>query len=215
MNVYLYQNNTEKILQNAYIGDYQWLILPTTVCYYPFIDNNTDATWQTTLSSWWTKQTLWYRFSWSSAITLWGNKLSVFSSFWIKPNSIGRNANALVWATDKWGSWYNVSHIGDYRNCAQFKTWWGSWYKSSTLWTVWQWMHLALWFNWTQAYVYKNWVKQVIVETSTYADMDTKSFLTSNGWEYNFDIAYFIADWTDREADIITFYNLTKSEFWL
>ena len=191
-------------------------ILDSTVCYFPFLENNTDKTWQTSLSSWWTKQTLWYRFSWSSEITLWWNKTSIFTSFRIKPNSINAYEwNALVWPTDKWINWYNIAHTWNFVNRAQFKTWW-SWYRSPTdLWTVWQRMHLWLWFNWTEAYVYKNWVKEVIVSATSYEEVVYKKFIIWNGWSYNFDIAYFIADWVDRESEIVNAFNRTKSKFWL
>lgn len=194
--------------------EFNWKILDSTVCYYPFIENNSDASWQTSLSNWWTKQSLWYRFSTYWNITLWWNKLSVFSSFRIKPNSIGSSGNALVWATDKWCNWYNIAHSWNFRNRAQFQTWW-NWYRSPTdLWVVWQRMHIAVWFNWTEAYVYKNWVKEIIVNTTSYDETIYKAFVQSNS-SFNFDVAYFISDWIDRESEIVRAYNRTKSIFWL
>lgn len=194
--------------------EFNWKILDSTVCYYPFLENNSDVTWQTSLSNWWTKQSLWYRFSTSWNITFWWNKLSVFSSFRIKPNSIGSSGNALVWPTDKWCNWYNISHSSNFRNRAQFQTWW-EWYCSPTdLWIVWQRMHIAVWFNWTEAYVYKNWVKEIIVSTTSYNEDIYKSLVQANS-SYNFDIAYFISDWIDRESEIVSAFNKTRSKFWL
>jgi hypothetical protein len=75
-------------------------------------------------------------------------------------------------------------------------------------------MHIAVWFNWTEAYVYKNWVKEIIVNTTSYDETIYKAFVQSNS-SFNFDVAYFISDWIDRESEIVRAYNRTKSIFWL
>ena len=53
MNVYLYQNNTEKILKNIYIGEYGWKPWANTLLYCPLDTANwtNDITWNYTLSS--------------------------------------------------------------------------------------------------------------------------------------------------------------------
>lgn len=213
--MWVYIGSTE--LKNAYIGEYNWMgVLPSTVCSYPFIENNTDLTWKTTLSSGGTKQTIGYKFSWTSDISYGsgGTATSIFASYRIKSNrAYGTNGNCLIGGTEKWRMGYNLAHVGGYQNAVQFSNW--TWYKSSTLWTVDTWMHIAYWFNWTEAYVYKDWVKQVIATSTTYEEAVNKYFIDRNWSQYDVTVAYFLIDWIDREGEIVPFFNETKSQFWL
>ena len=62
MNVYLYQNNTEKILKNIYIGEYGWKPGENTLFYYEFENNFNDSSgkWNNiTTTSW-----VWYTTQW-------------------------------------------------------------------------------------------------------------------------------------------------------
>ena len=207
----------ESELKNAYIGeDYSiWRILNSTLLYYPFEENNTDATGNTTLSNWGSKQTLWYTFSWSSDITYTSSKESIFCSFRIKTNASGStSSNALIWCTDKWQMGYNQSHWWWYINTVQFHDNNGR-YKSWTLLSQWQWTHLAYWYNWTEAYVYKNWVKSIIQSTNNYVTTVTHNLTKGNGGTYNFTIADRILDWVDRENEIVNHFEATKSIYWV
>jgi len=61
MNVYLYQNNTEKILKNAYIGEV-WTPTSNTLLYMEFNNNLNDSSWKWVSISW---SGIWYEDIWN------------------------------------------------------------------------------------------------------------------------------------------------------
>ena len=87
--VYIYQSWTETELKNAYIGEWTpYTPTSSTIAYYPFISDQTDQTWNTSIPATWSKQTIWYRFT-SGSSTLWitipsNKQTSRFYSCWTK-----------------------------------------------------------------------------------------------------------------------------------
>ena len=105
MNVYLYQNNTEKILKNAYIWEYMLPYTPTanTVFYYPLIDNQSDVTGNTTLSATLTKENIWYKITNTTCEVNWSNNKNLrFMSYWIYFNSTTSWSYNQIWVTVNW-----------------------------------------------------------------------------------------------------------------
>ena len=198
-------------------------VLSSTQCYYPFQENNIDKTGKTSLSSWWTKETWWYRFQNTSLTFSWDDSVSTFCSFWIKVNSNIEQVSSDswingIWVTRKWAMCLNLNHKNSwFVNTIQFWDW-STWYKSGAWLTKWQWYHVAFWFNWSQAYMYINWIKTIIKTGSSYRNTSGDyKYIINYQWWHAIDvvIADFIKDTVDRESDIIPFYNDSKSRYWL
>lgn len=203
--------------------DSTWLITDNTFCYYPFSENGNDSTWNTTLSTQWTKSTLWYTFNFNGTAINFNKTLSWtrFCSFWFKWVSWNTASNNLqIWVVWKWSMCLNYSHTW---------SWWtnsvqannnSTWYKYGTVYTLWQRWHLAYWYNWTEYYVYVNWVKHVITTwTAPWSSESESKFIWSqytwSSYAYNFIISDFILDKADRESEIVAHFNATKSLYWL
>ena len=132
MNVYLYQNNTEKILKNIYIGEYKW-----TVQTFDF-QNNWSLNWTAVSVYWqpnyvtWEWWTIWtsYTALYQSAIKpptsvfggtlkkikIWMYKWIVWSSYppdnhavgaWMSSINSSLNPCVLYW-TNQWSWWINL-----------------------------------------------------------------------------------------------------------
>lgn len=213
MNIYIYADKDYSI----------WDTSSSTFCYYPFSDNNTDSTWNTTLSAWWTKQTLWYNFnySWTTinfSKTLTWTRFCSFRFKWISWDAASNNLQVgIIWI---WRMCLNFSHTGSWYPKTIQSNIDGNWQKYWPVYTIWQWVHLAYWYNWTEAYCYVNWVKTTIATWSTPWSSETESkFIgsqyTGSGYTYSFNIADFIIDTVDRESEIVPHFNATKSLYWI
>lgn len=196
-----------------------WSVLNSTQCYYKLFKDQTDETWKTSLNVLWTKEALWYRFHNQNVTYSWTNSVTTFCSFRIKVNSniwLWAYINQ-VWYIWKWWMCYNPLHINNtFVNASQFSNW-STWYVKDSWIVKWQWYHVAFWYNWTQAYCYVNWVKQVIVNSSSYRNDSTDEYryiLNYRWWETDITVSDFIKDTVDRESEIITAFNKTKSRFW-
>lgn len=216
------QDDTIIVVQtNSITTQFWWWrdILSSTQCYYELFNNQTDKTGKTSLNVSLTKDSIWYRIHNQNVLFSWNNSVSTFCSFRIKVNSNIWQWDYInqVWYTWKWWMCYNPLHNNsEFVNQIQFGNWYTRYTKNS--WIVkWTWYHVAFWFNWTQAYMYINWVKTVIVNSTSYRNTSGEEYryiLHYNWWETDITIADFIKDTVDRESDIITAFNKTKSRFW-
>lgn len=215
----------EHELKNAYIGEVgNWDILSSTICYYPFKNNNTDLTWNTTLNKSGTKQTIGYEFS-SSTSNDWVytenySNMSTFLSarLYIKSPTVWATSSAPWWIgyLAKGKMRYNCIHQAT-PDCIQFSYNSSTWKNTRVYGVNNQWFHLAFWFNWTEAYFYKNWVKTVIQSTTspTIASQTAVYLLWADSWGYDIIASDFLVDSVDRESEIVNYYNATKSKYWL
>ena len=234
MNVYLYQNNTEKILKNDYIGEYWWAPWANTLAYYPLTATTTtqDKSWNwknmTNVNSvsfwtyWWVScgsfsltsstyllldETLWW---WAHAFTV---SIRLYRAnndskiiFW----------SAGSWSQNYWIQLYTVNWVITY-----------NWYSSSPVTTSTtipsaSWHNVIVTYNWTTIKVYMDWNTTPIsstnktlnianVRTVIWWDVNTSSY---SRWDWYLSEAIFEnKEWTTSE--ISDYYNQTKSNYWL
>lgn len=143
MGVYLYPNNTETLLKNAYIGEYpeRWQPWVNTLLYLPLnsVDTYTDKSWNnrgTTNTSvgFWTYQWVdcWY-FNGTSA------------HIQVTPFAFSSELSLLVWIYPAWYlSWYDGKIFDARRNSNAFTSRYGAY--TGTVWISW-------YINWTETFL--------------------------------------------------------------
>ena len=245
MGVYLYPNNTETELKNAYIGEYpeRWQPWANTVAYYPLTSTTTvnDLSGNGyTLSTHDTLPTFWI-YQWVDCASFNSNSLKTSSvnpwaywnyftvSLWIYSTSnwdrvpICNYYAQIEW----WPIWYNWGIRSHSSWSSIFKLMWGSNptfnLNSGTTW----WNHLLfIWDNWNLI-TYKNGVQQ---GTGTIGSVNNNGTLTIWAWwddweahEWHGCFWYFkwwiseviIEDKVRTAREIADYYNLTKSNYGL
>ena len=210
-------------LKNAYIGEYkEWNILSSTICYYPLKNNNTDFTWNTTINKSGTKQAIGYEFTWTNdwvRTSAYTNQSAFLSArLYIKTPTVWTSSSAPWWVgyLAKGKMRYNYIHQWT-PDCIQFNYNSSTWQNTRVYGVNNQWFHLAFWYNWTEAYYYKNWVKTIIQSTTSLvvASQNDVLILWADAASYDIILSDFIVDWVDRESEIVNYYNQTKSNYWL
>jgi len=228
MNVYLYQNNTEKILKNIYIGEYGWKPWSNTVAYYPLKEDVLDHSWNwvtLTNTQYLSKQSLWY--SWVASqwiaysyIELWfTNQDAKFISMWVKVNSSSWNTE--VWTLYKYGmSEYSPSHYDNSSISNKFYLFTNSsyyvWATSNWL-TFNEWHHITIWYDWSKVVISKDWVQETLYNWSWYDfwNQVVLCWIWSRG-NANYTLSECIVETVARTAqEISDYYNLTKANYWL
>ena len=188
--------------------------------YYPFKEDQLDKVWSSTIPITWTKQTLWYKFSWGSEYKLTNpNQNTRFVSFWVKVNSLITSAWACQTiftypAEVNYCAYNNATSFSNKFSCYVSTTgsttdkWKSFWNYSIPLW---QWVYLAYGTDGTKCIAYVNWALNW-----TYTTNSTLSrWMTFIRW---MDLTYseLIGEsvcWTAQEVQ--KYYNQTKSNYWL
>jgi hypothetical protein len=198
-----------------------WKPGANTIAYYPFTSDALDQTWNTTLSSSWTADTIWRRFTTNTTISsAWSTK---FISYWFKINSY--SSSGWQWVVQTWfiqSLWelsYTLSQASAFSSIvgtiSAFKN---SWYTSYDYKYVWidttQRHHIAYWYDWTNLIWYYDWVKYTIWSSyyNFWSDV-TLLRLINKSWDVTFsDLILETQTWTQDE--ITKYYNNTKSNYW-
>lgn len=179
--------------------------------YYPFTSNTTDQVWSTSLSLSWTKQTLWYRFSWNWTISNVSSS-QIFVSVWVKFNSTSSIYCQFLDATKDF--FYNFQHWQSAYH--KYFEWHNTSNTTKTLWpvntTTWVWYHFAYWWGNQTMIAYVNWNLVWSVANGNPNLSTTRKFV-----DYlNITVSELI--WESRvwSADEVSaYYNSTKSKYWL
>jgi len=244
MNVYLYQNNTEKILKNAYIGEV-WTPWDNTVAYYKFDWDTKDYSWNwldltaynityNTIASW---NSCAY-FNWASAYAL-NTTIDKTLSWWtqnIRVKKYRNNSDEVIcqiaitpqWQIT-WDWWWiirststqtgNISHTLYYNNFV-FEAVNNTWIAN------WTWMNVVAvaWSSGNKLYI--NW--QQVTATYNYWNSSTSfwsiRFNRLSAWRHQHVSAqYAQCELSNRilenrewtAKEVQDYYNLTKSNYWL
>ena len=224
--VYLYQNNSELAMKNAYIWEV-WTPWANTVAYYEFdwnlndsSGNNKNLSLYSWTASYWTTSggakyinfpnTCWTTY-WEDTISYGGTTLS----FWYKWNS-GYDAKPII---EIWASGYDIyGRISGDVTFEYFTSWpfpsysaWSNWHyytvvrdgnNNSKIYVDWQ---LVANGNWTWS-----WTRAVRFRFNQYGDSNTSS--NCNTWN----LSEVIFESRDRTVtELQHYYNLTKSNYGL
>jgi hypothetical protein len=219
MGVYLYPNNTETELKNAYIGEYWWHPWANTIAYYPFKNDILDETWNTSLSWSWTKDTIWYTFSTNNSIS--NASSTKFVSYWFKLNSYSGNWSSLWHISSLWELCYWVSQTRSY----SWMVWSIGFFKNSS-WSsysyknVWidtnQWHHIAYWYDGNNIVWYFDGIEYTIWSWYYNFGSDVILLRLWNDWATNVTFSDVILENAARTAqEIANYYNQTKSNYGL
>jgi hypothetical protein len=216
MNVYLYQNSTEKILKNAYIGEYGWKPWENTVAYYPFRSDILDHSWNNNNFTWWAytfsnnRITVTSKLSWPLIVpTSWTDARTIIA--WITAYSQWNWNSRYDYAT--WSSWPNwlLKNNSD-GAWVQLKIW-STWYDVKQT-TLSEFSLIVLVKNWNKLSWYVNWnlVNTVTMSTDQWSFQFPTTYSELQPWTY-WEIIVEDKIWTDSE--ISEYYNSTKSNYWL
>ena len=233
MNVYLYQNNTEKILKNIYIGEYGWKPWANTLFYYPLVENANDTSWNnrnwtasntTFSSSNWAYFRWWYS-AWSNwyvitpTFTMWS---TYTINTWLKAaETLSWNKEIDIHRRWTWGNLYVLFYI----NSSMIRCTLGNWSNygsditsSYSLDTSWH--NVVLVREWWNVKIYIDW-QQLASWNSTYSS-DPQYFYIGNdasnvaeyAWSSYFK-DYIMENKAQTAQEITDYYNQTKSNYWL
>ncbi len=221
MGVYLYPSGTETELKNAYIW---WVREPwsNTVLYYPFNSDQTDHVWSSSLDTTGTQQTLGYSFSPSNRAYVTNPPTTCrFINIWIK--WVSSSWNYVQWPSTYIGEvLYDFAHAKDNWNQKfQYKNWlnesiyWDAVRPSSNVvaTTTWPWYNMAYWTDGSKVVAYLNGSK--VWETAVNNGLWTVTTMTLCRY-WTFILSEFIGEsaiWSD--AEVLSYYNNTKSNYWL
>ena len=212
--VYIYQNNSELAMKNAYIGEYRvpWA---NTLAYYPFKDDTSDASghWYT-LDKAWSKQTIWYDFT--STVSI-GNSFPYStvktSMCWANIKGLTRNWTHQAWflRTQPW------SYLAS--DNSRLNWWFYAYYNWNryvsaprTLNTR---MHLVVTIVWADLVCYKDGVQYTVTGWAGQWWYNRLLYLASNcSWTFCVSEAIF-EDKVWTQGEITDYYNSTKSKYWL
>ena len=240
MNVYLYQNNTEKILKNAYIGEV-WTPWSNTLGYYTFDDQNvsqiTDFSGNNRNLTWWTmpSYTLVSGSNYSGNYA--GNYANVSSWVWQNHEYWYMNGDytMLIWVkpTSTWSCFINCLDTNEGNSSHQISLiyWYNNWQfeyyddnaGSVKRVTIASWVTTNTWYlicytrNWTSVKTYQNWNAS---NTITWANTSRTKYLfmwSSRSWDrFKWVIWDCIIENRVRTAQEIShYYDITKANYWL
>lgn len=211
-----------------YMHSNDWHPSERTIAYFPFKDDKVDHSWNDmflTNTSLLSKWNIWYvcTFSqWSSSVTYkvqlawWWN--AKYISIRYKINSSSWNTGLL--SLEKyWNVWYAPSH---WNTSLSNKI---SVFTSSSF-TVWAqsawlsfnaWHHISVWYDWSKILISKDWVQSTLYNWSWYQFSEIVSLV--NMWSeanINYEISDAIIEDTCRtQSEITSYYNSTKSKYWI
>lgn len=204
-------NPWEHEMVNAYIWEDTWKPWSNTVMYYPFVNDQLDKVWSSSISTTWTNEALWYTFS--SSWQMWITNPPTncrFVSVWVKYNSANWQYNQWP-MTYIWWMLYNFWHSNSsYLKKFQAQTASSSWNVSSEQSTsTWIWYYMAFWYDWTKAIAYINWskVREQTMSVYTSWTMFIWSQINETLSEYIWESVF----WT--ESEIQSYYYNTKSNY--
>ena len=227
MNVYLYQNNTEKILQNIYIGEYGWKPWSNTLAYYPlnwdlndYSGNWRNLSWTWSFVSWWP----WQVFN----VTNVYSDDSAFDIYWtqaftlclrLKVTSMPSLYDSIMW-TQQWSnpdthdkeidiwSWWVVN----------FQMWNGSEYliQSNTNISANQWYNIVATFDGSSRKLYINWVNVWSWSGWSSYNNNPPRLVFRRRWDGSYNISNAVVEniWWST-SDVWNFFTLTKWNYWL
>ena len=234
MNVYLYQNNTEKILKNIYIGEYGWKPL-NPKCWYKFDWDYTDATGTYWVASWTsTFQTLSsgvkvLQTDWSNMVSLpsgiTANSLSTYTIiFWMKPITTNPSYWYYAWCWYDYGSYISFYESTSGRDYIEWKN--GN-RDLTTSWVWAGWRLVCFRSNGSICDLIVNWSNKTWTTTAPnifgYSSYNifvlwarNPSATTGTSQRMSVQISNFVISssyWDD--ATCLKMYNQTKSNYWL
>lgn len=227
MGVYLYPNNTETELKNAYIGEYQewWQPWANTVAYYPLDADFNDASWNSRnlTNSWGTITTL----NWITCAYYNGNSYSMYDnyslsntartiSWWVcKSNGARVAVNVSNYNTNQWGS-LSILFYQNYIMVAD--DYWASAMAKTC--SVWIWYNVVATQEWSTVKAYLNW--EYIGESTTRPSQTPTWWSlwavhsTSHNDKYKWYISNVILENKARTAqEVADYYNQTKATYGL
>jgi hypothetical protein len=227
--VYLYPNNTEKPLKNAYIGEYQekWQPWANTIAYYPLNStttvNDMSGNNRNLTNNWvqfWEYDWVDCAYaSWSSYAYIISNPITWNSSFtasiWCKMSSTSWWKNSIAF----WNSWNNVSFSIWVNGTSLYTGWWNNDRNTGyTMSTNTRTHTVVTHDNWTIK-VYVNGTLQY-TGTVSFSLSNTKTVIGAwlasywDKWEgYLSDAIEETVVWTAQEVS--DYYNQTKWNYWL
>jgi hypothetical protein len=241
MGVYLYPNNTETELKNAYIWEYQewWQPWVNTICYYPlnstynFTDqswNNRDLSW-----TWWTIQDYngvscmyleWNMYNTSLSWVLTQFTINCyynlkttsdhyFLTFWMK------NTNWLdtdPWFFMCWDFNWRPNGYGFWVQYCTSNSTFGAisiGTSASSEWVLGTWYNWVLTWDGTTIKLYRDWV---LLKTQAWTDNSSRDTIFFWFWanQTKLYISNAIIETTVRtDSDVLNYYNQTKSNYWI
>lgn len=229
MNVYLYQNNTEKILKNAYIGEYGWKPWSNTLFYSNWDNGTVTAKVWTITNYWWiiAKQ------SWTNVLYIsWTNvtRIDIPTLYdkwtWNYHYNVWLKVGTSNFTAINYNNWYSQIAITQGTSwtihawVVEANLWWGSWYSFNS--TIWVFHNVAInYLWWWTCDVYIDWVfKWTSTNTQTgygntwswqWFGVDSSKYSTWNWYVW----ANIVEDKVRTADEISTYYNQTKSNYWL
>jgi len=229
MNVYLYPNNTETSLKNAYIGEYGWKPWDNTIAYFPFeMDKSNQISWWPMLStSTTTISTIW----WVKALYCDGTQSQTLN-IWFRVSDI---ASCMFWYYSTDNSWVRTL-IGEQSTSADR---WIVTFNSTLRYSrqqndvtadidttqpsanSWHCLWISEWNNWGKMFL--DWV-QVWTNSSTrdYSTLTLVNWVAcwNTKWTITRQFKWYMSKLVLINSDISLedyqdFYNQTKSNYWL
>lgn len=235
MNVYLYQNNTEKEVQNIYIGEYkEWTPWANTLWYYTFDDQNAS---QITDFSGNNRNLTWWSMPWYTLVSGTNYAGNFTTGSWLAPTNTSYwamdwNSTVLAWVKPTGnGSWYVSSYSGSWPNQFALIRWYRNWQFEyfnqlgstdlrttiKSLVTLNNWYLIWYTKSWTSVKTYCNWVAWWTLTDGTNSNNKKFHIWSSDGWDrFQWQIGVLIVEnriWT--ADDFLNYYNQTKSNYWL
>jgi hypothetical protein len=194
-----------------------WTPWSNTVLYYPFKDDILDKAWWTSISVSWTKKNIWYQFSTTGIVNL--NNSDVwckFISVWAELNwKASWNYHVQSPCTNYWIILYNYYSYWS----PQYQKKYQAYTNSSTIvssneysLTDNQWYHLAYWWDGSKVYWYINWSKIWEYTTSSIYYYNKVQLLREMTITYS-ELIWETEMWSWDK--ILSYYNSTKSNYWL
>ena len=207
-------------LKNAYIGEV-WTPTSSTLAYFPLANDQLDKVGNYTLSTTGTKQTIGYQFSWSNVWVM---------SWWWLPKMISVRAKIVSFGSWIWDcatmirigramryNWYHSN--SSVSKMFQMYNNWAYTYSSAQNTSTWNWYHIAFgisgWTSWTYAcWINGNKVWSWTIGSTENGSWDWTVILMNNNSTWIFsDLILETRLWDD--AEILNYYNNTKSNYWL
>lgn len=211
-------------IQKIYVGTQQvrpYKFTPTssTLAYYPFVDNQIDQTWNTTLSATGTKQAIGYQFTTS------GSNISIntpsgwtFFSFWTKVTSMTSSAANASPFTKWWTMRFFYKHLATPAYAKTFAFWTNNntiVTSNAVTFNTDTWYHFAYWSD-SSNHV-KAWINWQLIWDTTVSGRRNIFDGAIMQWEYTTqtfsDLILENRLWTANEVS--NYYNHTKSNYWL
>jgi hypothetical protein len=203
------------IFNTEYKSYWEWKPWANTLAYFPFREDQLDHSWKiwVSLTTSWTKETLWYSFTDNTLIT--GASQFYWFSCWVKLDSAS-NSWVIGTFTSYNNMWWYIYDSWLYPAITSFYT--SSYSRANQrfdnpeqrhlLWVWYDGTNTIYWINWTY-WILRNWAWY---NFWSWVDLFTK------WWNATWKVTYsdFIAEskcWSVDEY--INYYNSTKSNYWL